>query len=219
MESGSYHPYSVIEEAIVNAVYHRDYQVREPIEIRILPQSVEIINYGGPDRSIRMEDIRSGKIRNRRYRNSRIGDFLKEIELTEGKGTGIPTIKKEMKLNGSPEPTFETDEERSYFIVTLPVHEAFRQDEPINEPINETINETIKAKLILIVNLIHEKEIIRSPEIISKLQVSRAQVHRYLKILKDAGIIDYIGSLKKGGYQLTEKFKSKMDSHHEHRVY
>ncbi len=58
-------------------VCHRDYQVREPVEIRILPRTIEIIKYGGPDRSICMEDIR-----NRRYRNSRIGDFLKEIELT-----------------------------------------------------------------------------------------------------------------------------------------
>lgn len=29
-------PYIAIEEAVVNAVYHRGYDVREPVEIRIM---------------------------------------------------------------------------------------------------------------------------------------------------------------------------------------
>ncbi len=52
------YPYIAIEEAIVNAVYHKNYQLREPIEIRILPDKIEIINYGGPDRSVKIEDIK-----------------------------------------------------------------------------------------------------------------------------------------------------------------
>ncbi|HOY19377.1 MAG TPA: hypothetical protein PLC89_18860 [Haliscomenobacter sp.] len=31
------YPYQAIEEIVVNAFYHRDYQQREPIEIRIYP--------------------------------------------------------------------------------------------------------------------------------------------------------------------------------------
>jgi len=41
----------------------------------------------GPDRSIRMEDLRASKAVSRRYRNRRIGEFLKELELTEGQKT------------------------------------------------------------------------------------------------------------------------------------
>jgi hypothetical protein len=37
-----------------------------------------------------------GIIRNKRYRNRRIDDFLKELDMTEGRGTGIPIIRKEM---------------------------------------------------------------------------------------------------------------------------
>jgi len=51
------YPYLAIEEAIVNAVYQKNNQIREPIEIRILPNKIEIINYGGPDRSVKIEDI------------------------------------------------------------------------------------------------------------------------------------------------------------------
>lgn len=62
------------------------------------------------------------RIVSREYRNRRIGDFLKELQLTEGRATGFPKIYDAMKRNGSPEPNFETDNERSYFLAVLPVH-------------------------------------------------------------------------------------------------
>ncbi|MDR1742305.1 MAG: putative DNA binding domain-containing protein, partial [Dysgonamonadaceae bacterium] len=87
------YPYVALEESISNALYHRSYEVREPVEIRILPDCIKIINQGGPDRSAKLEDVRKGIIVNKRYRNRRIGDFFKELDITEGKGTGIPTIR------------------------------------------------------------------------------------------------------------------------------
>ena len=123
------YPYRALEESIVNALYHRSWEIREPVEIRILPDCIEIVNQGGPDRSIKMTEIQRGIVHNRRYRNRRIGDFLKELDMTEGRGTGIPIIRKEMAKNGSPEPRFETDEYYSYFITTLPIHTAFLSDD------------------------------------------------------------------------------------------
>jgi ATP-dependent DNA helicase RecG len=67
-----------LEEAIVNSMYHRAWDIHEPVVIRILPDSIEIINQGGPDRSVKITEIEKGIIRNPRYRNRRIGDFLKE---------------------------------------------------------------------------------------------------------------------------------------------
>lgn len=51
-------------------------------------------------------------------------DFLKELDLTEGRCTGIPTIQDELAKNGSPRASIETDEERSYFLMFIPVHEG-----------------------------------------------------------------------------------------------
>ena len=59
----------------------------------------------------------------RRYRNRRVGEFLKELDLTEGRSTGIRKILKVMAANGSPAPEFETDDDRTYFLIRLPVHE------------------------------------------------------------------------------------------------
>jgi ATP-dependent DNA helicase RecG len=60
----------------------------------------------------------------RRYRNRRIGEFLKELELSEGRGTGIPKILRAMADNASPLPQFETDADRTFFLVRLPMRPA-----------------------------------------------------------------------------------------------
>lgn len=123
------YPYRVLEEVLANAVYHRDYQEHEPISIRIEPDKLRIYNLGGLDRSIRLDDLLAGRAVPQRYRNRRLGDFLKEIKLTEGRLTGIQMIKAAMFQNGSPEPFFETDEERTWFSVILKPHPAFQVED------------------------------------------------------------------------------------------
>ena len=115
------YPFQALEEAVVNALYHRDYKEREPVEITIEPNRISILSYSGPDRSISMESLKEANIlRSRRYRNRRLGEFLKELDLTEGRATGIPTIQKKLRENGSPKATIETDESRSCLLYTSP---------------------------------------------------------------------------------------------------
>jgi predicted HTH transcriptional regulator len=109
------YPYEALEEAVVNSLYHRDYSLHEPVEISIEPDGIDILNCPGPDYSIPMAAIEKGDyLKSRRYRNRRLGDFLKELELTEGRSTGVPTIQEKLAQNGSPRATFETTEDRLY---------------------------------------------------------------------------------------------------------
>jgi ATP-dependent DNA helicase RecG len=116
------YPLTALKEALVNAVYHRGYDQPEPVEVRVNPEGIDIVSYPGPDASIRIEALSGGKIMARRYRNRRIGEFLKELDLTEGRCTGIPKMRAAMAANGSPPPKFSTDEGRTYFLVEIPVH-------------------------------------------------------------------------------------------------
>lgn len=117
-------PYAAVEEALVNAVYHRSYEIREPVEVRISRNELVVLSYPGPDRSVRLSDLQAGKALPRRYRNRRLGEFLKELNMTEGRSTGIPKILQAMEANGSPPPVFDFDEDHSYFICRLQVHPA-----------------------------------------------------------------------------------------------
>lgn len=126
-------PYPAVEEALMNALYHRSYQEPEPIEVRISPEELIVLSFPGPDRSISLESLQSGRAVSRRYRNRRIGDFLKELDLTEGRATGIPKILKTMAQNGSPAPIFETDDERISFVIRLPVQPVFLRVQPSHQ--------------------------------------------------------------------------------------
>lgn len=119
-------PLVAIEEALVNALYHRGYDQREPVEVRIGRDDLVVLSYPGPDRSVKLDALRAGRALSRRYRNRRIGELLKELDLTEGRGTGIPKILAAMRENGSPPPVFEFDEDHSYFATILPVHPLAR---------------------------------------------------------------------------------------------
>jgi ATP-dependent DNA helicase RecG len=191
------YPLEALEEAIANAIYHRDYQVREPVEVRIYPDSICILNYGGPDRSIKSDAFKIGPVKPRRYRNRRLGDFLKELDLTEGKATGIPRIKKALKENGSREPFFDFDEDRTFFEVDFYTHPAFKEEQTKVVPIN---NESLYLgeRAIQILDIIKSNPSVTASEIAEKIGISKRATEKHLSKLKSAGILDRIGSDKSG---------------------
>jgi ATP-dependent DNA helicase RecG len=116
------YPFQAIEEAVVNAVYHKSYERENPVEIQIHSDKIEIISFPGPMPPIDKKKLKKERVVAREYRNRKLGGFLKELKLTEGRGTGFPIIHRSLELNGSPPPLFDTDDDRSYFICTLFIH-------------------------------------------------------------------------------------------------
>lgn len=53
---------------------------------------------------------------------------MKELDLSEGHSSGIPTIQDELKRNGSPRAEFITDEDRRAMRIRIPIHQAFLQE-------------------------------------------------------------------------------------------
>ncbi len=91
-------PYDAIEEALSNAVYHKSYELGKPVDVQVWPDKIEVLSYPGPVPPVDAQILhQQRRIVARDYRNRRIGDFLKELELTEGRGTGFPTIYRAME--------------------------------------------------------------------------------------------------------------------------
>ncbi len=196
------YPYAAIEESLSNAVYHKGYDVREPIEVRVLPDRIEILSHPGADRSISIEGLKNYRATSRRYRNRRIGEFLKELHLTEGRNTGFQKIIRALQSNGSPMPVFETDEDRTYFLTTIPAHPSFvSSDEEINEEINEGITEKQRE----IIKLIEETPSITIIMMAQKTGYSKATVERMIQLLKTQGIIVREGARRKGQWHILKK--------------
>ncbi len=120
-------PYEAMEEAISNAVLHRSYESPpEPIKVYLYPNRLQITSYPGPVPGLEHKDLLpDARPPQAPMRNRRIGEFLKELRLAEMRGTGVPTIRRKMRENGSPDPEFDFDDARVYFRVVLPAHPEY----------------------------------------------------------------------------------------------
>ena len=122
------YPQIALREAVVNAVYHRGYDRShvEPTKVYLYPDRIEVMSYPGPVPGIEAVHLApGGSVPPVPARNRRIGEFLKELRLAEGRLTGLPQIYSAMEQNGSPSPSFDFDPGRTYFRVTLPAHPEY----------------------------------------------------------------------------------------------
>lgn len=184
------YPYQAIEEAVVNAFYHRDYISYEPITIEIEPDCINIMNFPGIDRSISEKTIAEGKrFVSRYYRNRRLGEFLKQLDLSEGHSSGIPTIQEELAKNGSPRAEFFTDEDRRAMRIRIPIHPAFLSNEDevtVADSYKETTNKLSKKKAeqyAKILKVMADKEWHKTSEIAENLGLRDTRTKELLKEL------------------------------------
>lgn len=156
-----------------------------------------------------MEAVRKGKsLRSRRYRNRRLGEFLKELDLTEGRATGIPTIQDELQANGSPQATVETDEERTYFLIDIPCHPEFISERVVlnKDFIKDFIKENSsqlserQGKILL---MIADDNTLTSQKISQKTKVSQRTVLKDLKVLQTLGILIREDGRKEGHWEIV----------------
>jgi len=222
------YPLSSIEEALVNSIFHKSYRIPEPVEVRIYIDEIKILNYPGPDKSIDMDKFSAGLAIPRRYRNRRIGEFLKEIDLSEKRSTGITKILKALAVNGSPLPEFETNADREYLITTFKVHEGFEMNEipgftsaslssdmsTQNTTPNVRVNVSnvrvnvsnvrVNATEQALLNAIAEKTFVNTETFAKTLGISERTVYRNIASLKEKGILTRHGSDKGGYWKITE---------------
>ena len=219
---------------MVNSVYHRDFLQHEPIEITIEPEGISILNCPGPDRSISKEDIEKGDmLKSRRYRNRRLGDFLKELDLTEGRSTGVPTIQAKLAENGSPRAIFETTDDRLTFLVTIPVHKGCTESSETGsgtlpkcsgtktkssgtpsrssettEFCSERTTKSSERKQKSserVLDLIRQKPSISAAEIAMMIDMSSRGVEKLIKRLREDGILRRIGADYGGYWEIITK--------------
>ncbi|WP_300902072.1 winged helix-turn-helix transcriptional regulator [uncultured Bacteroides sp.] len=211
------YPYQALEESVTNSLYHRDYREWEPVVITIEPQGITIQNVGGPDRSISAADISRCEILvSKRYRNRRLGEYLKELDLTEGRSTGIPTIQNVLENNGSPRAAVVTDEERTFFRITIPCHEAAgniiadiaHKDGTLKASKRGSLKTALQSApetALQIINEIRNNPNATLSEIAEKIGVSRRWIASNMKHLQDTGVVKRVGPNKGGHWEIIGK--------------
>lgn len=165
--------------------------------MRVLPDRIEILSHPGADRSISIEGLKNYRATSRRYRNRRIGEFLKELHLTEGRNTGFQKIIRALKANGSPLPIFETDDERTYFLTTFLIHPEFTgSDDLVNDPVNDPVKLTDSEHKVL--HEIEQDSGASYAKLAEVLGISESTVKRAIQSLKGKNLLQREGAAKNG---------------------
>ena len=194
-------PRKVIREAIVNAVMHRDYRTRSPIQIIKYSNRLEIRSPGYSLKPINRETLgEPGSI----IRNEAIAEVLHETGFAETKGSGIRVMLESMLEANLSLPSFDSNRDRNRFQVTLYSHNLF--DEEALQWLSQFKEYNItdeEAKILVVL-----KETGKINNAICRLvnDVDTLKASQTLKRLRDLGLINVHGKSTATHYTLKSQF-------------
>jgi ATP-dependent DNA helicase RecG len=209
----------IFREIAANMLIHREFLHTFPAKFLIFSDRVITENWTKPygKNPITLENLETHP------KNPNIAHVFREMGWGEQLGSGRKNILKYAPYYYSNYQITIENEEKFVFEIT------YRGDDNINEKINNTIvpenqknkiyilidekinasneniNEDIKNQLYSIINFLYHQPNQNRIDLIEQSKKGRASVDRYIKILKDANIIELRGSRKIGGYYLTQK--------------
>ncbi|MGO8670961.1 MAG: ATP-binding protein [Capsulimonadaceae bacterium] len=113
------YPRRALNEATVNALAHRDYELDDPTRVTVFADRIEVYSPGTLPLGVDPEAFKTGRA-SPKWRNQALAWFFRGLQLAQGEGQGIPTILRVMREEGCPPPTLDADVARVLCI--LPAH-------------------------------------------------------------------------------------------------
>ena len=212
------YPERAVQEALVNALIHRDYSViGSEVHVDIYDDRLEIYSPGGMYDGTFVQDLNPLNVSSIR-RNPIIADVFARMDLMERRGSGLRKIieayEAEENYKEELKPEFKSTESSFTTILknlnydTQNITKNDGQSEGQNEGEDEGQNDGKKLKpkdrRNKIVKLMKENSNITTIELSHILLVSVSTIERDLKILTDEKTIEYIGSAKDGYWKVNK---------------
>lgn len=196
------YPERAVQEAIVNALIHRDYTViGSEVHLDIYDDRMEIYSPGGMYDGTFVQNVDPYNISSSR-RNPVLADLFARMDLMERRGFGLrKTIEayescENYKIELKPE--FRSTES-AFFTVLKNLNYDTQNDTQ-----NDTQKLKPKDRQEKIIHIMKDKKNITALELSDILSVSIITIKRDLKKLTDENIIEYVGS-SKDGYWIVKK--------------
>ena len=219
-------PLEVFVEILTNAFVHRDYYINSPIRLFIFDNRIEIHSPGILPDGVTEESIKHGISV---PRNRLLFENAKEILPYTGIGSGIIRA-----MQSYDKILFKNNIRTDEFVITIMRDETLIDEGVIldNDPVNggvnlknegvnntfegvkdvfegvnlkiEGVKDKLNKELEIIYCYIKDNPLVKTSAIELFCNKSNATIERYLKILKDNGFIEYVGSDKTGGYRIIE---------------
>lgn len=133
-------------------------------------------------------------------------DKDKVIDISVEAITGIipafAGLQNELEKNGSQRASIETDDERSFFLMFIPVHEGCGNIVKLNEQ-REELHNKLPLSIQRTLEAIIENPSVTIEQLVSILSLSSRTINNHIFILKKENVISRIGSKKTGYWQVN----------------
>ncbi|MCI9652037.1 MAG: hypothetical protein HFH98_09245 [Lachnospiraceae bacterium] len=128
-----------------------------------------------------------------------MGELSKEIDLSEKQGTGITKILRELRKNGSPDPEFDMDEDRTYLETILYIQKEFDPKLKVSDKVSD------KEKMFyrLLLGAFVEREFVTTKTMSEITGMAESTTRRYLLRFRDLGVIRPDGKNRGTKYYLS----------------
>ena len=179
-------PRMVIRESVVNALMHKDYRTVSPTQIIKYANRTEFRNEGYSLKPQEQLGLPGSKLR-----NPILAQVFRDIHYAEGKGTGIGTMRDEMKKANLSVPFIESNRSNNLFVLTLLPHHLFDKEDIQWLQSFRRHNLTDEEARTLIV--IREKGAISNAEYRTIHGVDTLTASSHLRRLRDIGLLEQKG--------------------------
>ena len=222
---GFQYPMDAVSEGVLNSLVHRDYSsANSSSNILIYPDHLEISNTGKLPPELSPSDLK--RSHSSYPKNPDIAHIFFLRGYIDKIGRGTLKIIEACGLAGLHEPKWRT--EGSMVKLTFFANFKLSKTEGANKGVivgatggvskelakkiegvivgvTEGVTEGVKERVTAIVSLLSKRQGLRISHMALELNVPDKSLERYIKQLKDAGIIEFKGASKSGGYFLTRK--------------
>ncbi|MCL1895147.1 MAG: helix-turn-helix domain-containing protein [Clostridiales bacterium] len=194
-------PEVALKEAIVNAACHRNYfEKGANIMVEIFDDRVEVTSPGAAPSGINNENFGRISIR----RNPIIASLLHRIDYVEKMGSGIGRIREAAAEAGVAEPVFEN---APFFRV---VFERLGAEEMPSDTVKDLEKDRVKdlekdqvnSQQRQIFDLLVSNPKMTTKALSEAVGMNERNIRKNIKVLKDAGLIERIGSDKAGYWKV-----------------
>ena len=195
-------PMTALREAILNAVVHKDYASAVAIQISVYPDKLMIWNPGQLPDNWTLDKLMA-KHASRPF-NPDIANAFFRAGLIEAWGRGIECIIEACQQDNYPLPQWQLVPGGlwvAYPFAEGVVGQIGNEDKGVSEGVNEGVNGGVKRLFKLIQTTPGQ----RAPYFSNALDTSVKNVERWLKTLREQGLIEFKGAPKTGGYFVKDK--------------
>ena len=190
-------PEAALREALLNAVCHKQYQSGVPIQISVYEDRLYVANVGSLPEDWTLEKLMN-KHTSKPY-NPNIAYVFYLAGFIESWGRGVEKICNALKADNLPMPEYTVNPGDIRIKFTGPNDRLVRMPGRLSDKLSEKLSDKEQKTLELLL----EDPGYTSPKIAEKLNVSRVSVTKYLKTLKEKGLIERVGSDRKGYWKIV----------------